>query len=174
MKSLLAADCPCWYAIHTRPRQENRADSNLRAWNVETFFPRVQDLRYDKVTGTRSYRPKPLFPNYLFARFVLNNHLQKIRYTRGVHSVVCIGDTPTAIDDRVIEIIAAQCCGEGFVKIGDDLKPGAKVLIQAGPFKGLTGIFERETKDTDRIRILLDSACFQAHVELDRQLVKLA
>ena len=87
---------------------------------------------------------------------------------------MCIGDAPTSIDDRVIEIIAAQCCGEGFVKIGDGLKPGAKVLIHAGPFKGLTGIFQRETKDADRIRILLDSACLQAHVELDRRLVRLA
>jgi transcription antitermination factor NusG len=61
---------------------------------------------------------------------------------------------------------------EGFVKVGEELKPGTKVLIQAGPFKGFTGIFERETKDTDRIKIILDSVCYQAHIEVDKRMVK--
>jgi transcription antitermination factor NusG len=63
---------------------------------------------------------------------------------------------------------------EGFIKIGDELKPGTKVLIQAGPFKGCTGIFEQETKDTDRIKILLDSVRYQAHIEVERRMVKSA
>src|SRR5262249_21709752 len=172
MKSALVIDSPSWYAIHTHPKQENRPDNNLRAWNVETFFPKVQDIRYNKVTREPSYHVKPLFPGYLFARFVLSKQLQKIRYTRGVHSIVCVGDVPTSINDRVIEIIAAQSDGEGFVQIGSALKPGTKVLIQAGPFKGLTGIFEREMKDTDRIKILLDSVYFQALVEVERRLVR--
>ena len=171
MKSALAVDSLCWYAVRTHPKQENRADSNLRAWNVETFFPKVRDVGCSKSAGSPTYHIKPLFPGYLFARFVLNKQLQKIRYTRGIHSIVCIGGAPAPIDDQVIEIIAAQ--GEdGMVKIGDELKPGTKVLIEVGPFKGLTGIFERETKDTDRIKILLDSVCFQAHIEVERRLVK--
>lgn len=165
-------DDPCWYAIHTHPKQENRAEGNLKAWNVETFSPKIRDPRFNEFTGKPTYIVKPLFPGYLFARFAVNNLLNKIRYTRGVHSVVCVGDTPASIDAQVIEIISAQIDSDGFVKIGDELKPGTKVLIQAGPFKGLTGIFERETKDVDRIKILLDSVCFQAHVEIERRLVK--
>ncbi|MGH9754659.1 MAG: transcription termination/antitermination protein NusG, partial [Blastocatellia bacterium] len=76
------------------------------------------------------------------------------------------------VDERVILIITAQIDNTGFVKIGVDLEPGAKVLIQAGPFRGLTGIFEREASDADRIKILLDSVCFQAHVEVERKHVK--
>jgi transcriptional antiterminator RfaH len=166
-------DSPRWYAVHTHPKQENRAESNLRAWNVEIFLPRIRDARFNEFTGKPTYIVKPLFPGYLFARFAINNLLHKIRYTRGVHSVVCVGDAPASIGDNVIEIIAAQTDGEGFVKIGDELKPGTKVRIQAGPFKGLIGIFERETKDADRIKILLDSVCYQAHVEIERRLVKL-
>jgi len=172
MNFATAIDDPFWYAIHTHPKQENRAESNLKAWNVETFFPKIRDFRFNEFTGEPTHIVKPLFPGYLFARFAVNNLLNKIRYTRGVHSVVCIGDTPASIDVQAIEIIAAQIDSEGFVKIGDELKPGTKVLIQAGPFKGLTGIFERETKDADRIKILLDSVCFQAQVEIERRLVK--
>jgi transcriptional antiterminator RfaH len=168
MNRATATDIPGWYAIHTHPKQENRAESNLQAWNVETFFPRVRDRRFNEFTGQTSYFIKPLFPRYLFARFALNTLLHKVRFTRGVHSVVCIGKDPAPVDARVIEIIAAQIDAAGFVKIGADLEPGAKVLIQAGPFKGLTGIFESETSYVERVRILLDCVNFQARVEVER------
>jgi transcriptional antiterminator RfaH len=172
MNCATVADIPFWYAIHTHPKQENRAESNLKAWNVETFIPRIRGCRFNEFTSEPSYFIKPLFPGYLFARFALNSLLHKVRFTRGVHSVVCIGGAPAPVDDRVIEIIASQIDESGFVKIGADLEPGVKVLIQAGPFKGLTGIFEREASAADRIRILLDSVCYQAHVEVPRTHVR--
>ncbi|HEY7183619.1 MAG TPA: transcription termination/antitermination NusG family protein, partial [Blastocatellia bacterium] len=130
------------------------------------------DCRFNEFTSEPSYFIRPLFPGYLFARFALNSLFHKVRFTRGVHSVVCVGNDPAPVDDRVIEIIAAQIDAIGFVKIGADLEPGAKVLIQAGPFKGFTGIFEREASAADRIRILLECVCFQAHVEVEREHVK--
>ena len=172
MRCATVTDISSWYAIHTHPKQENRAEGNLKAWGVETFFPRIRDCRFNEFTSEPSYFIKPLFPGYLFARFALNSLLHKVRFTRGVHSVVCIGSEPVAVDDRVIEIIAAQIDTTGFVKIGADLEPGAKVLIQAGPFRGLTGIFEREASAADRIKILLECVRFQAHVEVERNHVK--
>jgi transcriptional antiterminator RfaH len=172
MSYATVTDMPIWYAIHTHPKQETRAEQNLQAWNVETFLPRIRDCRFNEFTSEPSYFSKPLFPGYLFARFGLNSLLHKVRFTRGVHSIVCIGIDPAPVDDNVIEIIAAQLDAAGFVKLGDDLEPGAKVLIQAGPFKGLTGIFEREASAADRIRILLDCVSFQASVEVERTHVK--
>jgi len=168
MSCAIVADVLSWYAIHTNPKQENRAEWNLQAWNVETFFPKIRDCRFNEFTGEPFYFIKPLFPGYLFARFALNNLLHKVRFTRGVHSVVCIGSDPAPVDDRVIEIIAAQIDATGFVKIDADLEPGARVLVQAGPFKSLTGIFEREASAADRIKILLDCVSFQARVEVAR------
>lgn len=169
---LTVADTPYWYAIHTHPRQESRAEENLKAWSVETFFPRTRGCRFNQLTGASSFFIKPLFPGYLFARFALSKLLHKVRFTRGIHSVVCIGSDPAPIDDRVIEIIAAQADEAGFVKVGAGLDPGAKVLIQAGPFKRLTGIFEREASAADRVKILLDCVAFQARVEVERNHVK--
>jgi transcriptional antiterminator RfaH len=172
MRCATVIDTPGWYAIHTHPKQENRAEGNIKSLGVETFFPRIKDCRFNEFTGEPSYFIKPLFPGYLFARFALNSSLHKVRFTRGVHSVVCIGNDPAPVDDRVIEIIAAQIDATGFVKIGADLELGAKVLIQAGPFKGLTGIFEREASAADRIKILLDCISFEARVEVNRNYVK--
>jgi transcriptional antiterminator RfaH len=172
MGCVTVTDILSWYAIHTHPKQENRAEKNLQAWNVETFFPRIRDCRFNEFTGEPSYFIKPLFPGYFFARFALNNLLHKVRFTRGVHSVVCTGIDPAPVDGRMIEIIAAQIDATGFVSLGADLEPGAKVLIQAGPFKGLTGIFEREVSAADRIKILLDCVSFQTRVEVERIHVK--
>jgi transcriptional antiterminator RfaH len=172
MRYATVTDIPSWYAIHTHPKQENRAEGNLKALGVETFFPRIRDCRFNELTSEPSYFIKPLFPGYLFARFALNSLLHKVRFTRGVHSVVCIGNEPAPVDDRVVEIIAAQIDATGFVKIGAALEPGDRVLIQAGPFKGLTGIFEREASAADRIKVLLDCISFEARVEVDRIYVK--
>jgi hypothetical protein len=38
--------------------------------------------------------------------------------------------------------------------------------------KSFAGIFEREMKDTDRIRILLDTVSYQVHVDTERSMVK--
>ena len=172
MNSRTLIEASCWYAIQAHPKQEKRAEENLNAWKVETFFPKIKDCRFNEFTGVPSYTVKPLFPGYLFARFAMSNLFHKVRFTRGVQRVVCVGDNPAAIDDRVIEIIAAQVDQTGFVKLGRELEPGTKVLIQAGPFKGLTGIFEREASAENRIKILLDSICYQAHVEVEWKYVK--
>jgi hypothetical protein len=45
-------------------------------------------------------------------------------------------------------------------------------LVKDGPLKNFAGIFEREMKDVDRIRILLETVSYQAHIEIDRDMVK--
>src|SRR5262245_41543116 len=104
MSCATLTDIPQWYAIRTHPKQENRAESNLKAWNVEVFLPRIRDCRFNEFTYEPSYFIKPLFPGYLFARFALDNLFHKVRFTRGVHSVVSVANAPAPVDDSVIEI----------------------------------------------------------------------
>ena len=85
--------------------------------------------------------------------------------------MVCIGTKPAPIDDRIIEIISAQIDETGYVNVAEELKKGTKVLIQAGPFKGFTGVFERKASAADRVRILLDCVCYQARIEIASKMV---
>jgi len=156
--------------IHTKPRMEDRADYNLKAWGVQTLYPRIRETRFG-LGGKQSSLVKPLFPGYFFARFSLNDLLHKIRYTRGVQSVVTLGARPVPVDDRIIDVIVSRTGKEGFVKLADELMPGDRVMIKGGPFKSLTGIFERRTHDEERVRILLDTLGYQSHVEIDETLV---
>ena len=161
-----------WYAVRTRPQQENRAESNLDAWKVETLCPKVKERRCHPYLGTPIYVTKALFPGYLFARFDAGVQLQKIWFTRGVHSVVSFGGHATPIDNDIIELIQAQMNEEGFVRVGGELKVGDKVMINDGPLRSLVGVFERELKDSERVMILLDAVSFQGRLVVARGQVR--
>ncbi len=166
-----ALDAPCWYVIHTHPKQEDRADSNLRALGVQTFNPKVKERRYNEYTNASIYLSKPLFPRYIFAKFEINNLYHKVRFTGGVHSLISFGDSPTPIDVEIIAMIQSKVREDGFVTIEDNPKPGDEVIIKYGPLRNFAGIFEREMKGADRVRILLQTVSYQAHVEVEKDLV---
>ena len=157
-----------WYVIHTNQRQEKRTENNLRAWNVETFAPEVKTWRRNQFTGERICCIKPLFSRYIFARFNLERLFHKVRYTRGIHSLVSFGEGPVEVDDEIISVIRSRMAPDGFVRICNDLKPSDVVVIEDGPLKDFTGIFEREMKDYDRVLVLLNMIKYQARVQVDR------
>lgn len=162
-----------WYVVRTHPKQEERASSNLQAWGLETLNPKLLVSKCNQFTGQLSRVSKPLFPAYIFARFKFNDLYHKIRFTRGVHSLVCFNDRATAVDDEIISLIRSRIGKDGFVKEFAELKAGDEVVINDGRFQKLHGVFEREMQDADadRVTILLSSVSFQAHVVVDRALV---
>ena len=160
-----------WYVIHTHPNQEERANGNLISWNVETFAPRRKERRYGHAGGP-SYVVKPLFPRYIFARFNVEDLLHKVRFTRGVHSVVSFGGSPTPVGDDVIETIRSRSGEDGFVRLTDDLKSGDEVSVKDGVLKGIVGVFERQMRDSERVMILLKTVSYQTHIVVDRGLVE--
>lgn len=168
------ADSRQWYVVHTHVKQEERANENLRSWGIETLHAKLRTRRYNQFTGAPTYLTQPLFPRYLFAKFNAREQLPKIRFTRGVHSIVCFGENPATVDEDIIDIIRARIDETGFVKTNDELKPGDPVVIRAGPLRNLAGIFEREVKGSDRITILLSAIQFQGRLVVDRELVQRA
>jgi transcriptional antiterminator RfaH len=167
-----STDMPRWYAIHTHPNQEERANSNLNAWKVETFAPKIRVRRFNQFTGAASYVLRPLFSRYIFARFDSNNSLHKIHFTRGVHSVVSFGGFPSPVDDEIIALIRSRVDENWVLREDDDLTSGDKVLIEDGPLKGFMGVFERRLKATDRILILLSAIKYQGHVVVSREAIR--
>lgn len=158
-----------WYAIHTKSRQEERATSNLTAWNVDTFLPQ---LKQRSVQRGSTWVNKPLFPSYIFARFDPTQLLNKVNFTRGVQNVVSFGGYATPVDDGIIELIKAQIGDDGFVSLFEEFTTGNKVKINFGPLKNLEGVFESGIKDTDRVRILLDTVSYQSHVVIEKDMIE--
>jgi transcriptional antiterminator RfaH len=74
-----------WYVVHTRPRQEDRAIRNLLLRGIELLARWEKAPR--KLGGV-----EPLFPGYVLGGSILRNMLRNVRFTRGVHSVVSLGE----------------------------------------------------------------------------------
>ena len=161
-----------WYVIKTQPKQETRAECNLRAWGINTFHPKISERCTNPFTGLLSYAIKPLFSRYIFAQFDINSTYRRVCFTRGVHSVVNFGSGPAKVDHEIIKLIESRVGKDGLVKLDNELNEGDQVMIDNGPLKHMTGIFQRDIKGTDRVAILLNAISYQAHVIIEKDLVK--
>jgi transcriptional antiterminator RfaH len=163
------ADTSEWFAICTNPKQEDRAYHNLQAWNIECFYPRIQEGRRNQFTGAVSLIARPLFPRYIFARFKVQSSLRKVRFTRGVLRVVSFNLKPIPIDNEVIEFMRSRVASDGFIKLGEELKLGDKVRIKNGPWGAIVGIVDRCTQADERVQILLTAINYQGRLMIERQ-----
>lgn len=162
---------PRWYVVHTHAKQEDRATSNLQAWNVETFNPKLRGRRLGSVNGHVTHASKPLFPHYIFAHFDARSMLQKVCFTRGVYRVISFGSEPAPVDESIIELIKAQIDADGFVRLVDDFKAGDKVVIKSGPLKNFVGVFERQMKHSERVTILLTAVNYHSRAIVTKEMI---
>lgn len=169
-----AIDTPAWYAIYTRPREEDRVSRNLAACDIPTFAPRIKAKRYNQFTGSAIYVSQPLFPRYIFARFDASKVLHKIYYTRGVKTVVSFNNVPLEVEKDVIALIQARVGEEGFVRLDEDFRRGDEVTVKNGALQGISGIFNRSTNDASRVMILLNAINYQAAVIVDKEMMQKA
>jgi transcriptional antiterminator RfaH len=146
-----------WYAVGTKPKQEQRVERNLTAWNVETFHPRVLRPIPTRRGGRASQTLSPLFPGYIFARFVASRMLHKVRFTRGVLDVVRCGGEAAPVDDEIIEFIRCRQDENGHVRIGEWLDASAAPSAVDARLRSFAAIFERPHDERERVEILLDA-----------------
>jgi len=170
MSLAISDNQPRWYAVRTKPKEENRADFNLRSFQVPTFAPKLRQVRHAG-HGSR-YTVKHLFPPYIFAYFDVISQLHQINYTRGVQKVVSFGGNPVSISDEVINLIKEKVDDDGFVCLDEELKPGDRVRINSGPLQSLVGVFQRNLSDKERVEILLNAISYQSHLLIDREMVE--
>lgn len=165
-------DALSWYVVHTHAKQEERTSENLSAWGIETLTPKLRVKKYNQFNGKLTQLVKPFFPGYIFTRFRFQELYHKIRYTRGVHSLICFNNQPVAVADEIIELVRAQMGGDGFVKEFETLQAGDQVVINDGRFQNFRGVFDRELGEAERVRILLHTVSYQAHIVVDRAVVR--
>src|SRR6266480_3047750 len=158
--SRIAELCPCrrepaWFCIRTHLKREHIATAHLRQLpGVEVFNPQLRLLRSTR--RGRRWSTESLFPNYLFARFVLESMLEKVRYTPAVKFVLRFADRVPEIPDAVIEDLR-QGVGElGSKVLTDAPVEGEEVEIAIRAFVGMKALVTRVLPGKQRVQILLD------------------
>ena len=163
-----------WYVIYTKTNEEDRAEKNLAAWGLETFYPRIRRKQLNEFSGKVIFFPRPLFPRYIFGRFNAETLLHKVSNSRGVQKVLSLDYAPVSVDDEIVGLIQSRVDEDGFVNLDEPFRCGDEVRIKDGSLKGLNGIFDRTMKDNNRVKIFLTAINYQASVVVEKDLVQLA
>ncbi len=159
-----------WYVIQTKPKKEEEAKSYLSTKGVEVFNPLLETFLLRN--GRMNKELKPLFPNYIFGNFDLDQNYPLVRWAKGVKKVLGFGEYPTPISEEVVGIIKKRTDTQGIVRLKYHFQANDLIRIKTGPLKDFLGIFERWISDNDRVRILLNLLGYQPVVEMHYSMIE--
>ena len=163
---------PNWFAVVTKPRQEQIALENLQRQDFECFLPLAENP-YQRRRKRHQRMIEPLFPRYLFLNAIADQQsLAPVRSTRGVCSLVRFGMKLATVPQGIIHSIKARISPEtGLVQLQPaSLNPGDKVKVFDGPLAGLKGILQERCSQTRSI-LLLKIMGGETTVQLDSMLL---
>jgi len=155
-----------WYALRSKPRQEDAVWRQLRGEGIEVFYPR---LRVNPV-NPRSRKIKPYFPGYMFVNVDLEqtgvSRFQWMPHTLGL---VSFGGEPSHVPDNLINELRKRVAeiAEAGGELFDGLKPGDPVRISSGPFEGYEAIFDARIDGNERVRVLLELLTTKRRVPIE-------
>ena len=129
-----------WFLLQTKLKQEQRAAENLERQDVVSFCPMI---RIDKISrGRRAEVLDVLFPGYLFVQLGESSvSTTAVRSTRGVSHFVTSAGAPIKVPQGLVEQLRQRVTADADVVMSQLPKPGAKMQIIDGPFKGLNAVF---------------------------------
>ncbi len=158
---------PAWYAVQTKPRQEERVLYWIRRRAaLPVFLPKVEHLR--RRGARRLLHVEPLFPSYVFVRMVLEPRTwQAVKWAPGVRRILGADDVPTPVPSEAMRLLLERCGDAGTVRWAPAFRQGETVRVVHGPFEGLIGILERPATRSHRVRVLLQLLGCPTPVELD-------
>lgn len=135
---------------------------------MEVYFPRMRARM--QVGGRPRLVMRPLFPRYVFARYRWDTAARFVASRPQVIGVVHFGGTPSVVAAGVIEELKRWSL-DAEPEVFDPttgLKPGQRVVILSGPFKGMEAEFVSHLSDRRRVSLLMDHLQSQARLTIDR------
>jgi len=141
-----------WYALHTKPHAETQVAAVLDGRGIEVYLPLV------KRQWRGQMRERPFFPNYLFARFSLDEvgH-SAIAWTPGLRSLVTFDSRPATVPDEAVALVRQELqkiTGQGGLP-SHGFQPGDELRFASGPLQGLYAVFEGPLTPSERVRVLI-------------------
>lgn len=157
-----------WYALTVKPQHEKAVAEHLRLMGLESYLPLYRSRRHwsDRTKTIQL----PLFSQYVFARFCLEQRLTILELS-SVLSIVGFGGVACPVDERELAALKA-IVGSGLPYCPwPFLRSGQRVQICAGSLKGVEGILARE-KSACRVVINVELLQRAVAVEVERDMVR--
>jgi transcriptional antiterminator RfaH len=144
-----------WYTIRSKPNKEDFLSRQLKAHELEVFFPVLRV----KPVNPRSRKIRPYFPNYLFLRVDLDViNISDLQWMPGASNLVSFDGVPASVPDSLIDAIRKKVNHHNEVMENQtkNFVVGDEVVIQGGPFAGYEAVFDANISGEDRVRVLLN------------------
>jgi len=126
-----------WYPVHTYPRAEKKACQALINKGVETYLPLHRQLK--QWSDRKKWVEEPFIKSYLFVH-IKEQQQTEVLMTKGVSRFIYFSGKITPMPQRQIDDLKLVMTSSFELEITEeDLQPGEKVMIKAGPLKGLMG-----------------------------------
>lgn len=126
-----------WYPVYTHPRAEKKAYNALTDKGIEAYLPLNRRLK--QWSDRKKWVEEPLIKSYLFVR-IADNAQAEVLMTKGIARFIYFSGRITPMPDRQIDELKLLLASSLELEVTEeDLQPGEKIKIKAGPLKGITG-----------------------------------
>lgn len=124
-----------WYPIYTRSRAEKKAYEELTRKAILAYLPLKKTVK--QWSDRKKIIEEPLIKSYLFA-YISAKEYAEVLMTNGIARFIYFSNQIASIPDQQITDLKLLLATDADLEVIDyDIKPGEKVLIKAGPFKGI-------------------------------------
>lgn len=158
-----------WYAVATKPRQEDLVCGVYDLFNIKHFLPKILVPKDPSVPGSSVV--KPMFPGYLFVDVVPDTaEWARVSYSPGVKGVVSFGGIPARVPHEVVTALRERTMRDRTVNVSRPFKEGDMVIVQRGPLRGLSAIFKGYVSDSGRVKLLMEllRRCTEVEARVDQ------
>jgi transcriptional antiterminator RfaH len=126
-----------WYPVYTHPRAEKKAHQALLDKGIETYLPLRRQLK--QWSDRKKWTEEPFIKSYLFVR-IAEHEQAEVLMTRGIARFIYFGGKIAPMPDRQIDDLKLLMTSSLELEITEEnLLPGEKIILKAGPLKGMTG-----------------------------------
>jgi len=137
MSSILNTHISKWYPVYTHGRAEKKACQALLNKGIETYLPLRRQLK--QWSDRKKWVEEPFIKSYLFVR-ISDYEQTEVLMTKGVARFIYFSGKVTSMPDRQMDELKLLMASPYELEITEEnLQPGEKILIKAGPLKGMQG-----------------------------------
>jgi transcription antitermination factor NusG len=126
-----------WYPVYTNPRAEKKAYEALVKKGITTYLPLRKTLK--QWSDRKKWIDEPFIKSYLFVH-IKPGEQTEVLMTKGIARFIYFSGKIASMPERQIDTLKLVLASSLDVEITEeDLQPGERVRIKAGPLKDLEG-----------------------------------
>jgi len=126
-----------WYPVYTYPKAEKKAYQALVDKGIESYLPLRRQLK--QWSDRKKWVDEPFIKSYLFVHVTQQEHTE-VLMTKGITRFIYFGGKIASMPDKQIEDLKLLMTSAVELEITEEnLLPGEKIILKAGPLKGMIG-----------------------------------